>query len=972
ATDGLHLETQGADIIVQNLDRVQGEAGNGIDAASSGGTITVSAVDAIVGTGGHGILAQSTDGDVSIQGSGLVGGIQGTQGDGIHAASLGGNLHLGDAIANGDVTGSEVGIRAETVADGSVAITAGGVTSGMTGEGILATSAAGAITALGNGTGEVDGGFDGIYLGSNGGDVTAGGFVSVSGDRVGLNLSSRGGDITVNGIGTVTSIDDALYVYSQTSQTGGGDISIQDVGNIGGITGSGDQAFGALVFAAGGDIHFGDSIRNGAISGTLDGLYLQTTGTGDIVFSGDSDISSITALGLYAHNDTGNIDLDIAAGTITGGGGIGLRTVSAGGATSIDIGSAATIQGVDWGVMVDAGTDGTTIVANQGLITEIEAQTMAQAGGDAFLAGTGTTTLDNTGTITGRVGSDGAAFTFNNESDGVWNPGNGDSVFNAVADILNNRGTIRLSDYSPGAATFTAFTGLETFNNLAGGVIDMATNAPEATDTLTLSAFAPHAGSAIVVNFDAFAVNGAGDSTPDTGLGTADTIVAASVTPAGVSMVNVVRSGVPLAATGAVAVIDTPAADVGAPGMNDVLTASSNYVFGNQDPSTFGRKFTLVDDGAGGVFLLWQPALNEVSLGGYSGGNLGGTHGVFSSQIAATLGAVGGGIGNQGASGGGAASMISDMAMLSTQPRLGEQAGFGDGSLGLSANPAYVWRVAGGNPNGTETLMLDQCSLSSPYKAWAMGEGYHVRRSGGAHSDQYFGLVGLERDMQDLTGAECGRTVMGAFFSAGTGESDWSTGRGETSTYGGGLYARFSKPNGLYGSVVGGASWSDRDLRNDILISTAKQDSTGFAGVATLGWTVRTAESTYLDLRGYATLGELDGGGFTDSLGLRVSGSDDDVTVFGGSVGLYHAFDAEAMGFVRAGARKVIVDNSVRVANLAFAQSQSERFGSLETGIDYRLSDNASISATAFGDFSSNSTGYGGTLRVTLRPEPMR
>ena len=42
---------------------------------------------------------------------------------------------------------------------------------------------------------------------------------------------------------------------------------------------------------------------------------------------------------------------------------------------------------------------------------------------------------------------------------------------------------------------------------------------------------------------------------------------------------------------------------------------------------------------------------------------------------------------------------------------------------------------------------------------------------------------------------------------------------------------------------------------------------------------------------------------------------DDDVTVFGGSVGLYPAFDTEAMGFVRAGARKVIVDNWVRVAN---------------------------------------------------------
>ncbi|MEZ5598045.1 MAG: hypothetical protein R3E84_16920 [Pseudomonadales bacterium] len=60
--------------------------------------------------------------------------------------------------------------------------------------------------------------------------------------------------------------------------------------------------------------------------------------------------------------------------------------------------------------------------------------------------------------------------------------------------------------------------------------------------------------------------------------------------------------------------------------------------------------------------------------------------------------------------------------------------------------------------------MLGQCSLSIPYKAWAMGEGNHVRRSGGAHSDRYFGLVGLERDMRDLTGAESVRTVIGAFF----------------------------------------------------------------------------------------------------------------------------------------------------------------------------------------------------------------
>ena len=74
-THGMYLRTIGADIVVDNLDSVTGQAGQGIDAASGGGAITISDIGTILGTGGDGISVESGAGDISIQGVGQVGGV---------------------------------------------------------------------------------------------------------------------------------------------------------------------------------------------------------------------------------------------------------------------------------------------------------------------------------------------------------------------------------------------------------------------------------------------------------------------------------------------------------------------------------------------------------------------------------------------------------------------------------------------------------------------------------------------------------------------------------------------------------------------------------------------------------------------------------------------------------------------------------------------------------------------------------
>lgn len=77
-TNGMDINTIGADILVDNLASITGNADDGIDTASVSDNITTTGVDMIASTGGSDILTDASAGDIAVQDGGLVSGITGT------------------------------------------------------------------------------------------------------------------------------------------------------------------------------------------------------------------------------------------------------------------------------------------------------------------------------------------------------------------------------------------------------------------------------------------------------------------------------------------------------------------------------------------------------------------------------------------------------------------------------------------------------------------------------------------------------------------------------------------------------------------------------------------------------------------------------------------------------------------------------------------------------------------------------
>ena len=311
-TDGLDIDTMGADILVQNLDSVTGNAGDGIDVASAGGDITITGVDTILGTGGSGILAVAGAGDISIQGSGLVGGITGTgtsvvnvggdnfsNGNGI-LAFADGAINIGGIEAIGDVTSATaVGIAARSNGGGvTVDSSAGSVNSVLTG--IVAFDSIGGVVSVTTADVTSTNG-NGIYASSDGGGVTVDSSAgSVSGGNSGIYVSERGaGAVSVtsanvtggsNGIST-NATDGATTITTLGSTTGGTTGILADAGT------------GELLLNSGGDVTGGE---NGLLTFTQNGTNF-TVAAGQTISGGRVGIGTMATDASATSNDTLNI-----------------------------------------------------------------------------------------------------------------------------------------------------------------------------------------------------------------------------------------------------------------------------------------------------------------------------------------------------------------------------------------------------------------------------------------------------------------------------------------------------------------------------------------------------------------------------------------------------------------------------------------------------------------------------------------
>ncbi|WP_229953486.1 hypothetical protein [Parasphingorhabdus litoris] len=402
-TDGLEIGTMGADILVDNIASITGNAGDGIDAMSNGGNITITDVDTILGTGGNGILAVAGTGDISIQGTGRVGGIAGTgtgnitiggvnfiNGAGILAVTEGA-INIGDAAAIGDVTssngngifalstgrgvtvdssastvmGGNDGIFAVDAGTGSVSVTTADVT-GTNGQGIFARSSGGDIM-VDSSAGAVMGGIVVQSTGIGAISVTTADVTATRGAGI-FAFSSDGGGVTVDSsAGTVMG-----SVGIRAWDIGAGDVSVTVDDVTGGTIGidsdavDGDTvitlASTAVVTGQAGAGIDASSTGTGTITiqgssgdvvGATDGIYSRTAGTAITIDNLDS-VTGQAGDGIDVASAGGAITIT-SVDTITGTGGVGILANSAGGDVSIqDVG---TIGGV-------TGTGGTGIFAD--------------------------------------------------------------------------------------------------------------------------------------------------------------------------------------------------------------------------------------------------------------------------------------------------------------------------------------------------------------------------------------------------------------------------------------------------------------------------------------------------------------------------------------------------------------------------------------------------------------------------------
>ncbi|MCJ8191976.1 hypothetical protein MUY73_11635, partial [Sphingomicrobium aestuariivivum] len=404
ATDGIYIN-QAGDITVADLDSVTGTTDDGIDVESTAGSVTITNVDTV--TGADSGIEATAYGDVSIQGVGLVGGVNAGTGAGIDASSATGDVNIGGTSAIGDVTStSSYGINAvadegSVVVDssmGSVSGTKGVVTSiqglysdplaattlitvdsvtGTSGEAIAALAGPYAFEITVNATGAVSG-TTGILITNNGAGNTTidlGAYASVegrSGDGINITGSAQSATLIYGGGATVTGADHGIVVDKL------GDVILTDIGNVTGTTNSAIQvetSLGTIRLTTSGDEVRGSgtaifaqtydgstTIDTSSAHVISDGLAIAAYATSDVSIT-TADVTGTSTGGVTAQTSS-DIDIDTRAGTISSNG-YGIRSVTTGGSTQI-LAGAMTVGGD----AIDAtSTNGLTIDTTAGAIS---------------------------------------------------------------------------------------------------------------------------------------------------------------------------------------------------------------------------------------------------------------------------------------------------------------------------------------------------------------------------------------------------------------------------------------------------------------------------------------------------------------------------------------------------------------------------------------------------------------------------
>ncbi|WP_157179400.1 autotransporter-associated beta strand repeat-containing protein [Phyllobacterium sp. YR531] len=323
------------------------------------------------------------------------------------------------------------------------------------------------------------------------GDVVAGIKAKAMGGTIAA-LSNSGIDVSNTDNDVTISTDSKSPVVNRAgnailARNVNGNINIQTAGGVSGATGINAYATGK------GDVNI---VSNNIVQGTAGAAVSAGSTGGRVTIAGSGAIAG-GSHGVFVKSQNGDIDVK-TGNTISGKTAISLET-SGNGAMNLNLGGAVTASDTAISFKGEA-TDSHAILdhdvragntalrsENKGLTTFDNFATIRSTSANPETL----TLLDNVagkailnnhsgGQMQGVLSSGAGAETIvNNMAGGVWNVGNS-GVFTLLGDndVIQNSGLIKVSGN-------TRFDGLETFENRAGGDLNLINN--KVTDRLTIS-----------------------------------------------------------------------------------------------------------------------------------------------------------------------------------------------------------------------------------------------------------------------------------------------------------------------------------------------------------------------------------------------------------------------------------------------------------------------------------------------------
>lgn len=174
-----------------------------------------------------------------------------------------------------------------------------------------------------------------------------------------------------------------------------------------------------------------------------------------------------------------------------------------------------------------------------------------------------------------------------------------------------------------------------------------------------------------------------------------------------------------------------------------------------------------------------------------------------------------------------------------------------------------------------------------------------------------------------------------------------------------GAYLRYAAPTGFYASGVVAVSWAKSDLSNGIFGSTAIQKSVGYAGLGAIGYVTPVSAAGSIDFRVGLSHGVVNGGSFTDSVGIEVDDTKSQLTTAGVSVAYWHQLDEVNRGFIRAGVNWMQAKREVTAFGITVDGTSTATIGTISAGVSSALSGRSSLDMSIHGAFADKTSSIG-------------